>query len=347
MTDHARHVAAVEAAPLRRVRFWEPELAVERRPDGTILIRQVGALGPYPDRLTDRLVHFATTTPDTIFLADRDGDTWRTVTYREALDRVRHLAEGLLRLRPLARTPADHPFRQRYRARAPGARGAILRRSLRVRFAGLFAGLLRPRATARHLPPSDAGPCIRGRRRKIRRRDQRRRLNRHSGRHDTRRSAEARDDFLRDACRNGADRSRGCGPRQGWPRHDRQVSLHVGLNRLAQGRDQHAAHADREPGNGARLLRLHARRAADRPRLGAVEPHGRRQQGLQHGALQRRHPLHRRRAADAGGDRQDGAQPAGRSADLVFQRAEGLRGTDPLPRGRRDAAPADSSAAST
>ena len=98
MTDAATRLAAIEAAPLRKVQFWQPELKVERRPDGTILIRQAGALGPYPDRLTDRLVHFARTTPDSIFLADRGGgEAWRTVTYAEALDRVRRLGEGLLR----------------------------------------------------------------------------------------------------------------------------------------------------------------------------------------------------------------------------------------------------------
>ena len=108
MTDAATRLAAIEAAPLRKVQFWQPELKVERRPDGTILIHQAGALGPYPDRLTDRLVHFARTTPDCIFLADRGGgEAWRTVTYADALDRVRRLGEGLLQFglsadRPLA-----------------------------------------------------------------------------------------------------------------------------------------------------------------------------------------------------------------------------------------------------
>ena len=53
-------------------------------------------------------MHFARTTPDCIFLADRGGgEAWRTVTYAEALDRVRRLGEGLLQFglsadRPLA-----------------------------------------------------------------------------------------------------------------------------------------------------------------------------------------------------------------------------------------------------
>ncbi len=100
MTAVPSGVAAIEAAPLRSVRLWEPEVAVDRRPDGTILVRQTGELAPYPPRLTDRLVHFARATPDTVFLADRygadGGETWRTVTYGQALARVRRIGAALL-----------------------------------------------------------------------------------------------------------------------------------------------------------------------------------------------------------------------------------------------------------
>jgi feruloyl-CoA synthase len=66
-------------------------------------------------------------------------------------------------------------------------------------------------------------------------------------------------------------------------RHRRQVPLHLGHHRLAQGGDPDPADALRQPGDGRRLLRLPARRAARGRRLGAVEPHRQRQQGLQHG----------------------------------------------------------------
>ena len=93
----APDVAAIEAAPLRKARFWQPEIRVDRRSDGTILVRQAGDLPAFPPRLTDRLVHYAKTTPDTLFLADRNGagEDWRTVTYSEALDRVRRIGEAL------------------------------------------------------------------------------------------------------------------------------------------------------------------------------------------------------------------------------------------------------------
>ncbi len=96
MTAEIPDVAAIEAAPLRKVRFWEPEIVVDRRSDGTILVRQAGELPAFPPRLTDRLVHYAKFTPDTLFLADRNGGKdWRTVTYGQALDRVRRIGESL------------------------------------------------------------------------------------------------------------------------------------------------------------------------------------------------------------------------------------------------------------
>ena len=87
----------IEKAPLRKVRFWEPEVTTETRPDGSILVRQQGALEGFPDKLTDRLVHYAATAPDRTYLAERDeaGD-WRTLTYAETLDRVRRIGTALL-----------------------------------------------------------------------------------------------------------------------------------------------------------------------------------------------------------------------------------------------------------
>jgi feruloyl-CoA synthase len=98
VTDAAVRVAAIEAAPLRKVRLWRPELAVDRRPDGAILVKQVGALPAGAERLTDRLVHYARATPDTVYLADRNGGDagWRTITYSAALEQVRRIGESLL-----------------------------------------------------------------------------------------------------------------------------------------------------------------------------------------------------------------------------------------------------------
>jgi feruloyl-CoA synthase len=83
---------------LRPVRLGPRDTIVERRPDGAITMRSPHALGPYAEKLTDRLVHWAETTPDRIFLAQRNDDGgWRTITYAQTLDRVRRLASALLR----------------------------------------------------------------------------------------------------------------------------------------------------------------------------------------------------------------------------------------------------------
>jgi feruloyl-CoA synthase len=95
------------AAPLRPVRLAAPDCAVEPRPDGTLLIRARQELGPYPDRITERLIHWAERTPDRVFMADRDpaSGAWRTVTYAQTLAQVRAIGAALLRRNLAAERP--------------------------------------------------------------------------------------------------------------------------------------------------------------------------------------------------------------------------------------------------
>src|SRR5262249_53442875 len=79
----ARDVKA-GAAPLRQVKLAPAEVSIERKPDGTIYMRSPHPLGPYPDKLTERLEHWAKTTPDRIFLAQRAPDgSWRKLSYAQ------------------------------------------------------------------------------------------------------------------------------------------------------------------------------------------------------------------------------------------------------------------------
>ena len=80
-------------------------------------------------------------------------------------------------------------------------------------------------------------------------------------------------------------------------RHHRQIPVHLGLDRRAQGRHQHQPHVVRQPGDAAGGACVLAGRAAGHRRLGAVAPHRRRQSRRRPRALQRRHVLHRRRQA--------------------------------------------------
>ena len=86
-----------KAHPLRAISFGDPAVSIDRRADGTIYLRPKRALGEYPERLTDRLHHWAETAPDRIFMAERDkGNGWRQLTYGELLAASRHIASSLL-----------------------------------------------------------------------------------------------------------------------------------------------------------------------------------------------------------------------------------------------------------
>ncbi|MBZ0140386.1 MAG: feruloyl-CoA synthase [Pseudorhodoplanes sp.] len=97
MAETAQHGTDVATVPFRPVRLGKPDLDVERRADGTIVIRPRPQLGDYPPRLTDRLHHWAERTPDkTLFAARATGGAWRTISYAQALDTARRVGEALL-----------------------------------------------------------------------------------------------------------------------------------------------------------------------------------------------------------------------------------------------------------
>jgi len=65
-------------------------------PDGSLRVRNPTELGPYPDRLIERLQYWAGAAPDRVLLASRDGEGWRKITYREALNTARAIGQALL-----------------------------------------------------------------------------------------------------------------------------------------------------------------------------------------------------------------------------------------------------------
>jgi feruloyl-CoA synthase len=85
------------SAPLRSVKLGPPDVEVDRKPDGTLYLRSPHKLGAYPDKLTQRLEHWAEAAPDRVFLAQRAPDgSWRTLTYAQTLMHVRAIAQALL-----------------------------------------------------------------------------------------------------------------------------------------------------------------------------------------------------------------------------------------------------------
>ncbi|WP_284619070.1 feruloyl-CoA synthase [Aquabacterium humicola] len=72
---------------------------LERRADGSTLLRSTTPLGAHPPRLTDHLEHWAREAPQRTFAARRDqGGDWRRIGYAEMLQRVQSVGQALLDL---------------------------------------------------------------------------------------------------------------------------------------------------------------------------------------------------------------------------------------------------------
>jgi feruloyl-CoA synthase len=83
--------------PLRHVLLGPADVVVERRSDGAIVLHSPHPLPAFPQKLTERLVHWANAAPERVFLAQRDASgAWRTLTYADALAKVRAIAAALL-----------------------------------------------------------------------------------------------------------------------------------------------------------------------------------------------------------------------------------------------------------
>ena len=97
MTQAGPSLSPHQKPPLRPVKLGPPDVTVERRGDGAIILRSPHPLRPYPKNLTERLVHWAETAPDRVFIAQRDSaGGWRTLTYAQTLASVRSIATALL-----------------------------------------------------------------------------------------------------------------------------------------------------------------------------------------------------------------------------------------------------------
>jgi feruloyl-CoA synthase len=76
--------------------FARPDVALERRADGTQVARSGQSLRAYSRCVGEWLVHWAAEAPDRIFLAERQGDSWRRQSYADAHAAVLALATWML-----------------------------------------------------------------------------------------------------------------------------------------------------------------------------------------------------------------------------------------------------------
>ena len=86
----------VDSAPERRVALGGHAVDRLERNDGTAIIVNREPLDEYPSSIPAVLDEQARLVPDRVFLAQRDGDAWRSITYAETLLAVRAVAQGLL-----------------------------------------------------------------------------------------------------------------------------------------------------------------------------------------------------------------------------------------------------------
>jgi feruloyl-CoA synthase len=79
---------------------WTPDpfaTQFERRDDGSLILKPLGELAPYPRRIVDSLELWARAAPDRVLVARRDaGGAWRHVSYAQMLAHIQPLAAGLL-----------------------------------------------------------------------------------------------------------------------------------------------------------------------------------------------------------------------------------------------------------
>ncbi|HAT29598.1 MAG TPA: feruloyl-CoA synthase [Janthinobacterium sp.] len=88
---------AISPARYRSFTFGISGVVVEAQDGGATHVRVPQALEAYPDRLTDKLLHWAATAPERSYMARRGPDgEWRHISYAQALDYARRIGEGLL-----------------------------------------------------------------------------------------------------------------------------------------------------------------------------------------------------------------------------------------------------------
>lgn len=74
----------------------EPELGIEKREDGTLVLRHPRSPEPVTRSMAHMLLERAATWPNRTLVAERSGSEWRHLTYAEAVDGCRRVAQWLI-----------------------------------------------------------------------------------------------------------------------------------------------------------------------------------------------------------------------------------------------------------
>ena len=98
---------APEKPPFRKIEWLARDIAVERRPDGVIVLKSRTPLDPFEPHIPASLAKWAAARPDHTWLAQRKGPErqWRKVSYGEAKRTADALTQALLDMK----LPAGRP----------------------------------------------------------------------------------------------------------------------------------------------------------------------------------------------------------------------------------------------
>lgn len=101
MTEAATTGTAETAGNLpvayREAAFWTPQITVRRGEGGVLYVEQKNPLPPYPSRITEPLLEWASAAPERTLFAARDAQgNWRRLSFRETVGWVRRLGQLLL-----------------------------------------------------------------------------------------------------------------------------------------------------------------------------------------------------------------------------------------------------------
>lgn len=86
--------------PFREVPYLPLKLTVKNRPDGSVLLENGHPLKPSPPNMLAPIIYWAIEAPSRVWLSQRCQDghysDWDSITYSEALGRIRAMAQGFL-----------------------------------------------------------------------------------------------------------------------------------------------------------------------------------------------------------------------------------------------------------
>ncbi len=87
----------IKKTPFLKIPVIKTDIEQQNNSDGSIILKSRVKIKKRPHRMTQRLIFWAKNTPNTVFLAQKKlNGEWQTITYKEAFEKVKSIAQYLL-----------------------------------------------------------------------------------------------------------------------------------------------------------------------------------------------------------------------------------------------------------